>query len=108
MCAARVLEELRRIAFFDPGELFDEQENLKSIRQLSKEARSVIAGWEIILKNAKAGDNLVDTMHKAKFNDKLKALALLMKHLGILEEKVSVSGDWDKLAQRLASVRQGR
>ena len=44
MCAARVLEELRRIAFFDPGELFDEQENLKPIWRLKAEARSVIAG----------------------------------------------------------------
>ena len=64
--------------------------------------------WLVSHVHAKAGDNLVDTMHKAKFNDKLKALELPMKHLGILEEKVSVSGDWDKLAQRLASVRQGR
>ncbi len=51
---------------------------------------------------------MTDLIHKLKWWDKLKALELLMKHLGILEEKVSVSGDWDKLAQRLASVRQER
>ncbi len=64
--------------------------------------------WQVIYKNAAAGDNIVDRMHRAKWESKLKAIELAMKHLGILEEKVSVSGDWDKLAQRLASVRQGR
>ena len=64
-----------------------------------------MASLEVIIKNAKAGDNMTDLIHKLKWHDKLKALELLMKHLGILEEKVSISGDWGKLAQRLASIR---
>ena len=106
--AARVLEELRRIAFLDPGQFFDENMDLRPMKDLPVVARSAVASLEVIIKNAKAGDNMTDLIHKLKWWDKLKALELLMKHLGILEEKVSISGDWDKLAQRLASIRQGK
>lgn len=92
LSAKRVLEELRRLAFSDVGVLFDENGKLRPIHTMSKEERSAIAGLEVIVKNAEAGDGHTDTVHKVKVWDKVRALEQLAKHYGLLTEKVEHSG----------------
>jgi len=92
LTAVRVLEELRRLAFSDVGVLFDESGKLKPIHSMTKEERSAIAGLEVIVKNAEAGDGHTDTVHKVKVWDKVRALESLAKHFGLLTEKVEHSG----------------
>lgn len=103
--AERVLEELRRLAFADVRTLFDEAGNWKPIKQLSAEEAAQVAQFEIIIKNAQAGDGVVDTVHKVKLTDRLKALEILAKHFGLLVERVQVSGDADLVA-RLTAARK--
>jgi phage terminase small subunit len=91
--AARVLEELRRLAFADVRKLFDKSGNLLPVHSLDAEHAAAIAGFEIIKKNAFAGDGVIDTIHKVRSADKLKALELLAKHFGLLIEKVDHSGE---------------
>ena len=81
----------RGMPIADPGDFFDEKMDLRPMKDLAPAARSAVAGLEVIIKNAKAGDNMTDLIHKLKWWDKLKALELLMKNLGILEEKVSIA-----------------
>ena len=38
--------------------------------------------------------------------DKIAALTLLFKHFGLLQKRVHVGTDWNKLAERLASSRK--
>lgn len=92
LTAARVLEELRRLAFHDIRTLFDTNGNLRPIHDLEPEEAAALAGVEVIIKNAKAGDGVTDEIHKIKVWDKSRALEMLCKHFGLLTEKVEHSG----------------
>jgi hypothetical protein len=58
----------------------------------------------VIIKNAKAGDGQIDEIHKIKLWDKTRALELLAKHFGLVNERLEVSG-WDKLSAQLNHAR---
>ena len=105
LSASRVLEELRRLAFVDVTGVFDDAGRLRPLREWTPEQRAALAGYEVIVKNAAAGDGHTDTVHKVKLHDKLKALDLLARHFALLHDQVSIEGDWDKLAARLASAK---
>jgi phage terminase small subunit len=105
LSATRVLEELRRLAFADLRGFYDERNNLKPITELTPEQGSVLAGAELILKNAKAGDGVVDEVLKIKLWDKTRALELLAKHFNLLIENVNVTGDAELVA-RLTGARK--
>lgn len=92
LSADRVLEELRRLAFADMRGFFDAKGDLKPIAEMSAEQGSQLAGLEVIIKNAKAGDGQTDTVHKFKLWDKTRALESLAKHFGLLVDKVEHSG----------------
>ena len=92
LSAARVLEEYRRLAFADTRGFFNEAGNLKAISELTAEQGAQLAGIEVIIKNAKAGDGVTDEIHKIKLWDKTKALDSLAKHFGLLKETVDVQG----------------
>lgn len=93
LSAARVLEELRRLAFTDARQFFDEAGNLVPVKDLTAEQGSILSSFEIIKKNAEAGDGLIDTVHKFKVWDKTKALEMLAKYFGLLQERVEHSGE---------------
>lgn len=92
LTAVRVLEELRRLAFCDMRGFFTEAGNLKPVNEMTPEQGSALAGMEVIIKNAEAGDGVTDRIHKFKVWDKSRALEMLAKHFGLLTEKVEHSG----------------
>lgn len=108
LSAARVLEELRRIAFFDPADCFDEAGALKEIHAMAEETRAAIAGLEVAQANTNRTDGKKDDewLHKIKLANKLQALELLGKYFKLFADILKVEGDWDKLAARLASARK--
>lgn len=87
-----MLEEYRRLAFTDTRAFFDEAGNLKPFSELTAEQGSALASFEVLIKNAKAGDGETDTVHKIRLWDKTKALDSLAKHFGLLKEGLDVSG----------------
>jgi phage terminase small subunit len=93
LSAIRVLEEYRRLAFADVRSFFDANGNVKSMQDLTPEQGSALAGFEVLIKNAKAGDGVTDTVHKFRLWDKTRALESLAKHFGLLTERVEHSGD---------------
>lgn len=92
LTAARVLDEISRLAFADIRRVFDAQGDLKPVHALTDEDAAPIASVEVVIKNAAAGDGHTDTIHKIRYWDKLKALELAGKHLGIFEENAHVTG----------------
>ena len=90
--AERVLQEIGRLAFSDVSRLFNADGSLKPLTQLSPEDSACIAGLEVIIKNAEAGDGHTDKVHKIKVWDKSKNLEMLAKHFALLTEKVEHSG----------------
>ena len=95
LVAVEVLEELRRVVFFDTGCLFDAYGNLRPLVELTVEERSAIAGIEVISKNPAAGDGTTDTIYKVQVAEKLKAIELAMKYLQLLVEQVEAKATVD-------------
>lgn len=93
LSAERVLEELRRLAFSDVRRLFDQQGNLKPLAALSPEDAAAIASIEVVIKNAAAGDQHTDTIHKIKYWDKVRSLEMLAKHFALLTERIEHGGE---------------
>ena len=101
----RVLEEYRRIAFFDQRSLWEKVtlgvafgvpvvvKRLKDITDLTPEQGAVLAGFEAVIKNAAAGDGQQDLVHKVKCWPKLDALDRLAEHLGLLEGQGDQAAD---------------
>lgn len=88
LTADRVLEEIRRLAFSDVRSLFHENGDLKDITELTEDQAACIGGLEVLIKNAKAGDGITDTIHKIKIWDKTKSLELLAKYFKLLTDVV--------------------
>jgi len=102
------VERLRWVVAGDIRTLFDADGDPIPIKQLSAESAALLHSWEIILKNAEAGDGHIDRVLKIRTKDQLKAIELAMKYLGMFKDVVEVNVDWDKLAARLMSVRDER
>jgi hypothetical protein len=93
---ARVLQELGRIAFVDPAEIFDEVENeegemvtvLKQITQMGENARRAIQGFDV--EETKIKGVVYGQISKPRFYNKNDALEKLGKYLGMFVEKMKI------------------
>ena len=101
--AAKVLEELRRLAMVDLRSFFDEHGNFKAIKDLTPDQGAALASFEVVKKNAEAGDGQIDIIHKFKVWDKPRALEMLAKHFGLLVERIEMSGKVSVMDRLLAA-----
>ena len=84
--ASEVLEELRIQAHSRIGDFFEGGE-LKPLHTLTPAQQACISGYEMVMKNATAGDGQTDRVLKIKLWDKMKALDLAMQHFALLQTK---------------------
>lgn len=84
-----VLSELMRIGFADPRAFFREDGSLKQMDELTVAESAAVSSITVIEQFEGQGSERVFTGYQKtiKFNDKLKALELLCKNLGILKDK---------------------
>lgn len=92
----RVLRELMRVAFFDPRALFTADGRPRSIEELDDDTAAVIAGLDIAMERTEEetedGRPIYAPVRKYKVSDKMKALELCMRHMGLLNDKLKVDG----------------
>lgn len=94
----RVLQELARIAFFDLRKLYREDGSLKAMHELDDDSAAVLAGVDVVETKGNMevdGDgarHVPEFVKKVKIPDKVAALGLAMRHLGMLKDKVEHSG----------------
>lgn len=76
--------ETRRIAYFDPAELFDTNKRLKHVNELSDNARAAIQSIEIETRyeEGKKGKSVRVDVAKIKFWNKVEALTMHLKASG--------------------------
>ena len=86
------VEAIRRGQQYDIRQLLDDQGNFKPLKQLTEEEAWCIAGAEVIIKNAAAGDGHTDKVLKLKFVDRGRYVELAAKHQGMLTERVEIIG----------------
>ena len=90
----RVLLELARIGFFDPRKLFDGEGNPKHIDELDADTAAAISQLDV--DKTVDEDGTVTYTKKYRFADKLRALELTGKHLGMFSaSNIQVSIDPD-------------
>ena len=91
LTAAGVLEQLRRIAYFDIKDTYDilpdGEKKLKHPADWPIGARMALSNYETVVRNLTSGDGKTDDVLKVRFESKLVALELLAKHLGLLVEQ---------------------
>ena len=85
--AERILEELSKIAFNDVRSIFDEHGALRRIADLDDNAAACIAGCDIVTVNK--GEGEVEHVAKIKMTDKIRALELCGRHIGMFKEEKS-------------------
>lgn len=88
----RVFREMARIGFADTSQIFDEQGNIKPIKDWPPSLRRALAGVEVVKRNLTAGDGEIDQVLKVKFWDKPKVLEQMAKILQMFVEKHEHSG----------------
>lgn len=84
LTAEKVLAEIGKIAFSDVRKIFGPSGELVRISDLSDEAASCIAGCDLV--TVSKGEGIVEYVAKIKLADKLKALELAGKHLGLFRD----------------------
>ena len=103
-----VLGELRKLAGYDAGSVFEDNGSLKPIKEWDAPVRAALVGLdhEKLFEHFGAGQaKHVGTTRKIKLADKLRALELLGKYLKLFTEKVEVTG-LEGLADRINKIRQ--
>lgn len=107
----RVEKELRFLAFSDPKALFTaayggrKSFTLREINDMAPEIRRCIASVKVRRENLGSNDNEQDLTVEVKLWDKVKALELCGRALGLFKDKVEVSASGE-LAAVLAEGRQ--
>ncbi len=105
LTAAATLEAIRRQVTGDVRRLFDAQGRLRPVSELSAEEAALIAGFEVIIKNAAGGDGQTDTIHKVRLTDRARYVELAAKHFALLTDKLQVTADVT-LVERLQRARR--
>lgn len=84
--------ELGRLAFADRRSVWTEDGHLKPFHEWTADEAALLEGFEVIVKNAEAGDGHVDRVHKVRLATKQHALEVLAKHFGLMTNKIEVTG----------------
>jgi phage terminase small subunit len=103
----RVLQEIAKLAFFDPRKLFESDGSPKQLHELDDETAMAVAGFEFIELFEGTGDekHAYGLLKKYKLTDKRASLELLGRYLKLFTDKIEVDVTDDVVA-RLAAARK--
>jgi phage terminase small subunit len=85
----RVLRELGKIAFLDARRALNDDGSFKPISGLDDDMAAALASFDVV----ELGGDEGGVIRKVRLADKLRALELIGKHLGMFRERVEVAGD---------------
>jgi len=104
--ADTVLRELLRLATVDIGDAFDEFGRLRPIQDIPEDVRRALAGIDSYEEFAGRGEDRerVGETKKIRLVDKIRALELLGKHLGMFRDRIEHSGPGGGPIQTEASM----
>lgn len=103
--ADRVLQELARLAFVDVRRLYNEAGGMKMPHELDDDTAAALAAVDVTEEfgppGEEGGREVIGYTKKAKLYDKGAALALAMRHLGMLKDKQEIDLTVRSLAKRM-------
>ena len=106
LSVAATVEAIRRGQQYDSRRLLNARGNFRPLQTLSEEDAWCIAGAEVIIKNAEAGDGHTDRVLKLKFVDRGRYVELAARHQGMLADKLDVTVQDSRLEARLHAGRE--
>jgi phage terminase small subunit len=86
----RVLQELARIGFFDVRRAFTAEGTIRPLDELDDDTAAALV---VEASQSTDGEGCTSYTRRIKFADKLRALELIGKHLGMFRDRLEVSGD---------------
>lgn len=91
---------LHNLCTYDVGKCLDTQGNFLPVGEWPEPERLALSGVETIIKNAKAGDGVVDEVLKARYSDRRASVELMLRHLGLLVDRKEVGkpGEFDQMS----------
>jgi phage terminase small subunit len=97
----KILQELAAVAFFDPRQLFDERGNVKPIHTLDEHTAKAIAAFNCMNLYKGTGEkrNCVGQLWKFRFENRLRALELLGRQLGLFTGRAEHIQDDEAIRQ---------
>lgn len=90
--ADRVLQELGRLAFFDPRRMYADDGSPLPVDQLPDDVAACIGGIDIVIERTGEEAHEVSTVRKYKVNDKFGPLKLLGQHVGLFKRQLELTG----------------
>src|SRR5690606_28700727 len=107
-----LVQELKRIAFADIGDYYDDESEILPVKAIDKNARAALEQYENSISHTKYG---VNRSRKIKLSSKLDALEKLMRYMGAYERDNKQRGELDittkstdDLVAELAAIRARR
>ncbi len=97
LTSVTVLEAMRRQVVGDIRTLFDADGNLIPITQLRPADAALIAGFEVVIRNAAAGDGHTETVVKVRLTDRAKYVQMAAQHFALLTDVVRVDHDAERI-----------
>jgi len=101
----RVLHEVARLAFLDIRKAFNTNGTLKPLHEMDDDTAAALAGLDAI--ELREDGAPVGSIKKLKLADKKGALELLMRHMGMLNDKMRLQGDAENPLSLLIKQIQG-
>jgi hypothetical protein len=105
LTAEATIEQMARGALFDPGDFFDKKGNLIPLHKLTEAQRQCIAGFEVVMKNAAAGDNKVDRVLKYKLVSRAHFVEMAAKLHNLLVTRIDANVNVQETGRRLDEAR---
>jgi phage terminase small subunit len=98
-----VLLQLSRLMSFDIRSLYNADGGMKAPHELDDTAATVLVGVDVTEEFSGSGEDRVQIgfTKKAKIPDRVAALALAMRHLGMLNDKLELNATVAGLAERM-------
>lgn len=98
-----VLLQLSRLMSFDIRSLYNADGGMKAPHELDDAAATVLVGVDVTEEFEGQGDERrqIGFTKKAKIPDRVAALALAMRHLGMLNDKLDLTATVNGLAERM-------
>lgn len=96
----RVIRELARLAFVNPNDVI----NLNRAAVKENASEEDLAAIQSVKVKTSCSENGEMVEREVRLNDKLKALELLGKHLGMFKDKVEINGQVDVSMSKLNSI----
>lgn len=87
----RIEQEYAKIAFFDPGNLFNADGSVKAITELDEDTRRAIAGLDVVTNRD------LERILKVKISDKKAALDSLARIRGMFNDSLNVKHTFSEL-----------